>query len=212
MACTFNHILGPQQAEIFVTSQSQRFLCNWHALQLHFQNQPYIVLHQNTKQSIFKTAATKHARCARAFKFPLLHQIPFPASPRQFLVPQPYLPLSPVKKVSLLDLLNSSVLPLFGCHFKRLKICLFSRLSLLSSNIQADLETSLRNFLTKRLEKMQPLEGSGNIISIPAGKVYDQNAMVYFYSMDEESSESLSDNSTDRQRYTISAYIFLIFI
>ena len=59
---------------------------------------------------------------------------------------------------------------------------------------------------------MQPLEGSGNIISIPAGKVYDQNAMVYFYSMDEESSESLSDNSTDGQRYTISAYIFLIFI
>eukprot|EP00795_Rhopilema_esculentum_P009142 gene9142-16805_t len=74
------------------------------------------------------------------------------------------------------------------------------RLSLLSSNIQADLETSLRYFLTKRLEKMHPLEGSGNIIAIPAGKVYDQNAMVYFYSMDEESSESLSDNSTEGQR------------
>ena len=61
----------------------------------------------------------------------------------------------------------------------------FHRLSLLSSNIQAERETCLRSFLTKRLERIQPLEGSGNIVSIPAGKVYDINAMVYFYLMTE---------------------------
>ncbi len=47
-------------------------------------------------------------------------------------------------------------------------------------------ETSLRSYLHDRLERIHPLEGSGNISSIPAGKVYDKNAMVYFYLMNEQ--------------------------
>eukprot|EP00794_Sanderia_malayensis_P008888 gene8888-9838_t len=77
------------------------------------------------------------------------------------------------------------------------KLASFScRLSLLSSNIQAEPEACLRSFLTKRLGKIQPSEGNSSISAIPAGKMYDKNAMVYYYLMSEDVSNSEEDNAT----------------
>ena len=73
-----------------------------------------------------------------------------------------------------------------------------TRLSLLSSNIQAEQETLLRSYLTKRLERLHPLEGSGSITSIPAGQVYEKSAMVYFYLMSEEYA---SDDCPENKRF-----------
>ena len=67
---------------------------------------------------------------------------------------------------------------------------LYFRLSLLSSNIQVDRETSLRAFLTKQLGRMQLLDGSGNIVSIAAGDVYEESSMAYFYFMPEQNADS----------------------
>ena len=83
----------------------------------------------------------------------------------------------------------------------------FHRLSLLSSNIQAEKETCLRSFLTKRLERMQPLEGSGSIVSIPAGKVYEINAMVYFYLMTEGGLNSPSSENLLGKRTFLVCFI-----
>ena len=67
---------------------------------------------------------------------------------------------------------------------------------MLSSNIKVERETSLRAFLTKRLDRLQTLDGSGVIVSIPAGEVYDNNSMVYFYVMPEESDDySIADEA-----------------
>ena len=75
-----------------------------------------------------------------------------------------------------------------------LDVHLYFRFSLLSSNINVERETLLRAFITKRLEQVQQLDGNGIILSIPAGEVYDQNAMVYFYFMPEEY-ESCKENA-----------------
>ena len=66
--------------------------------------------------------------------------------------------------------------------------------------MQADQETSLRSFLTKRFAQHQPLTSSGNIISIPAGKVYDQNAMVYFHFMTEGNYDSQTEDDFTSSR------------